>query len=150
MLNCDYLEGKTVTDIKIDGDRSIDFVLSNGETVRMAHEQDCCELVYISDICGDIKDLIGSPLLQAEESKSDMVGFLTEEGKYNWVEHIYSEEEKQRKIESNEYDEWTLYWTFYKFATIKGYVTIRWNCSTNSCYSTDVSFFLILPFEEGK
>jgi len=83
-----------------------------GDTVyvHMYHQQDCCEDVFIEDICGDLDDLIGSPLLQAEEVTNHDSGPL------------------------NEYDE-SYTWTFYKFATVNGSVTIRWYGSSNGYYS---------------
>ena len=77
------------------------------------HAQDCCENVDINDITGDLQDLCGEPLLLAEE-----VSGATEPD----VEH---------------YESYT--YTFYKFATRKGYVDVRWLGESNGYYSEGVS-----------
>ena len=81
----------------------------------MYHSQDCCESVYIEDIEGDLQDLVGSPMLQAEEV-------------------------------SNTNEEWT----FYKLATIKGYVTIRWCSYSTGPYSTSVDIGIINDEDEEE
>lgn len=110
------LEGTTLYTIKRgedarDGNDYITFLSSNGFEYTMMHIQDCCEHVTIEDIEGDLDDMINSPLTMAEESCNSK----TEE------EHGDSET-----------------WTFYRFATIKGYVTIRWYGSSNGYYSESV------------
>lgn len=85
---------------------------------RMYHDQDCCEHVWVEDVCGDVEDLIGTPILLAEESVSS----VNPEG-------VEVPEEVQESFT----------WTFYKLATIKGYVTIRWYGSSNGYYSERVS-----------
>jgi hypothetical protein len=77
------------------------------------HYQDCCESVDINDIVGDLEDLVGEPLLIAEE-----VSGMTEPD----VEH---------------YESYT--YTFYKFATRRGYVDVRWLGESNGYYSESVS-----------
>ena len=112
-LNVSELLGKTIVDIKQVGVEELYFNTSDGDTFKMYHEQDCCEGVYIESVVGDLEDLIGSPLLMAEE--------VTERG------------------ESSEWGD-THTWTFYKFATVKGYVTIRWLGESNGYYSESVDF----------
>lgn len=80
------------------------------EAFRFHHYQDCCEDVYIEAIVGDLSDLVGTPILMAEVSS-------------NLSSDDYGDEE----------------WTFYKFATIKGYVDVTWRGSSNGYYSTSVS-----------
>jgi hypothetical protein len=107
------LIGKTLTEIKGVEDDEIYFRTSDGEEYRMYHYQDCCESVTVEDIIGDLNDIIGSPITMAEE--------VTEEGEdYEWGDSST--------------------WTFYKFATNKGYVTIRWFGSSNGYYSESVDF----------
>jgi len=78
------------------------------------HGQDCCETVSINDIVGDLSDLVGEPLLVADEVSGETpVGF------------------------DDEYHE-SVTWTFYKFATRKGYVDVRWLGESNGYYSESV------------
>lgn len=86
----------------------------------MYHDQNCCESVNIESIVGDIKDLLGSPILLAEEVTGS-------------VEEIKSDDERYNK----DYQGYNSY-TFYKLATIKGYVDIRWYGESNGYYSEKV------------
>lgn len=53
-----------------EGDDTIIFEIENGQRYKMYHDQECCENVHIKDIVGDMNDLIGSPILQAEVSSN--------------------------------------------------------------------------------
>lgn len=119
--NFEDLAGKTLEQVDVNWDDDyIKFVTTEGETFLMYHEQECCESVSIESIEGELVNLLNHPILLAEE--------VTESGK------IGAE------------DEWdgTQTWTFYKLATIKGYVDIRWNGSSNGYYSESVSFVKLL------
>ncbi|MGF2767957.1 DUF7448 domain-containing protein [Bacillus cereus] len=111
----DILKGKVLTDIKQDVPDELLFHTSDGEVYKMYHEQNCCESVGIEEIIGDLSDLIGSPITMAEE--------VTQDGEEN--------------------DWGTSTWTFYKLATIKGYVTLRWLGESNGYYSESVDFVKI-------
>lgn len=105
------LLGKTLNKIDSSFSDELLFHTTEGEVFKMYHEQDCCESVYIEDIAGNLNDLIGSPLTMAEAVSQD---------------------------DENADESGT--WTFYKFATVKGYVTIRWYGSSNGYYSESVDF----------
>jgi hypothetical protein len=109
------LLGKTLTAIDVAHDReAITFRTSGGDVYRLYHSQDCCECVRVEEIHGEMADLIGTPLLQAEEV-SNADGPTPQ----------YAE---------------SFTWTFYKLATIKGSVTLRWLGESNGYYSESVSF----------
>jgi hypothetical protein len=80
-ISIESLLGQTITQInkiRDDGDE-LHFHMEDGTIVKMLHQQDCCESVYIEDICGDLQDLVGFPLVRAEEPSS-LAGFQDEPG----------------------------------------------------------------------
>lgn len=114
MSDVSVLLGQTLTSVEQNGIVEIRFTLVDGRVFKMYHSQDCCEGVTIEDVCGDLNDLVGSPLTLAEESTN------RDNCKSVWGD--------------------TCTWTFYKFATVKGYVTIRWYGQSNGHYSESVDF----------
>jgi hypothetical protein len=113
--NFESLLGKTIVEIKVSvKNDAIYFTLENGDRYKMYHAQDCCEEVLIDDINGNLEDLIGYPITMAQESTN-------------------SDQPK------NSYDK-SCTWTFYKLATIKGFVDIKWYGVSNGCYSEFVTF----------
>jgi hypothetical protein len=116
-LTIDVLLGKTLAAIDVSREENmIVFTESNGQQWLMYHSQECCETVTIEDVAGYWNDLIGSPLLMAEE--------VTKRGG--------SEDNSET-------------WTFYKFATENGYVTLRWYGESNGYYSESVDFARLVP-----
>lgn len=103
------LLGKTFHTVMQIGERIICFV-NDTDTYVYYHPQCCCEHVYIESVVGELTDLENSPLTMAELNVS--------EGKPS--EDIYDDH---------------VTWSFYKFATIKGYVDVRWFGSSNGYYS---------------
>lgn len=106
-----------------EGDEEMTFTAEDGRTFRFWHEQDCCEFVRVEDVAGDMADLVGSPIVMAEEVSS-LDGF----------------DEAEEAKGGDDYEPESYTWTFYKFATAKGYVTVRWLGSSNGYYSESVSF----------
>jgi len=91
-----------------------------GERWVFAHDQDCCETVTVNDITGDLTDLVGSPLLLAEEFSGSIP-----------ADH-----------DDADYDSYT--YTYYRFATQRGRVTVRWLGTSNGYYSESVDLYLTL------
>jgi erythromycin esterase-like protein len=119
------LIGKTLVNVENKDFTQIVFTCEDGTKYTMYHDQDCCESVTVEDIVGDLKDLIGAPILRAEEIS-------------NYEPN--NPEDVKRTQEANDWGHCT--WTYYKFATIKGYVDIRWFGESNGYYSESVDFMV--------
>ena len=111
----EVMRGKVFT--RVTGSVGGDALVFENDTERFVffHYQDCCESVDINDIVGDLEDLCGEPLLIAEEVSGETP--------------VDFEEEYHESVT----------WTFYKFATRKGYVDVRWLGESNGYYSESVS-----------
>ena len=117
------LAGHTLKSITVlDGHAEMVFELEDGTFCHLYHDQDCCEYVSIEDVCGDLNDLIGHPILLAEE--------------------VIHDNENPDGLPVSEYQE-SFTWTFYKLATVWGAVTIRWYGESNGYYSERVSFAML-------
>lgn len=114
------LKGKTILCIEISENKDcMKFSCDDGFTYRLMYHSDCCAECCIEDICGDLGDLIGHPLLVAEK--------------------VISSNENPENVPIPEYqDHFT--WVFYKMDTIKGGVTIRWYGESNGYYSEEATF----------
>lgn len=58
--------GVTMRSVDSD-DENMSFTAEDGRVWSFDHFQDCCEHVRVEDICGDLADLVGSPIVVAEE-----------------------------------------------------------------------------------
>lgn len=104
--------------VENNGNDVLIFTTDTGRKFRFFHDQDCCESVSIEDICGDLNDLIGSPIVKAEEATSA---------------------ENPQGVKASDYQD-SFTWTFYHFSTAKGTVTVRWYGESNGYYSESVDF----------
>lgn len=142
------LLGKVVTNIEVrNHPDEIIFTCEDGDQFIMYHSQDCCESVDIEDICGELDDLLNTPILQAEEAsseyKEDLVSLMPDE-------HKKAEFYRSLATDPDDYDYnyESRTWTFYKLATIKGSVTIRWFGTSNGYYSERVSFAYYSEYDD--
>lgn len=121
------LVGMTLRSVTQEGVESLTFTTTDGRVFRLFHDQDCCEDVTIDDVCGDLQAIVGSPIIMAEEACG---GVLPD---------IAVERANERYLTESET------WTFYKFATVKGYLTVRWFGTSNGYYSESVDFCEMTP-----
>lgn len=109
--------GATMSSVETPDVETMVFTAKDGRRFVFWYEQDCCASCTIEDVAGDLDDLVGSPLVMAEE--------------------VSNEPEPEFP---GDYTPDSYTWTFYKFATAKGSVTVRWFGESNGCYSESVSF----------
>lgn len=110
------LIGRTMSSVVQNGNDAITFEAVTGERWKMYHRESCCESCSIEDVVGDLQDLVGSPIAMADESSN-------------------SDDPPPDHDNPESYT-----WTFYRLATVKGYVTIRWYGSSNGYYSETATF----------
>lgn len=110
----DEIIGKTLKEIKGEkNDNYISFLFEDGDRYTMCDS----EAGTGNDVSVTIEDIVGD--------LDDLIGSpLT-----------IAEEITNRSATGNGS------WTFYKFATIKGYVDIRWYGTSNGYYSENASFY---------
>lgn len=111
------LVGKTIESF-IDDDHRILFVCTDGSAFEMYHMQDCCELVSVYDIKGDLRSLIGGTVIAAEKHVSG-----------DWPADVPT----PSYLES-------FTWTTYVIQTDKAISVIRWIGQSNGYYSESVYF----------
>lgn len=109
--------GETI--VSVSGNRhDEEFVVrtASGLVFTFYHNQDCCEDVYLEEIIGDIDDLIGHTVVMAEEtcSNDEVVGVSCYQGE-------------------------SFTWTYYRMATERGLVVLRFFGSSNGYYSESVT-----------
>lgn len=102
---------------------AIVFDSGTNELYVLTHIQECCENVWIESITGELEDLIDNPLIMAEVAS-------------------------QTKCDEDGFSDQIFY--FYKFATVKGYVTIRFVADDTPYYSTEVELKRYLVCENNK
>ena len=119
ILTIEDMKGQTFTKVYITDDKS-EMIFENDEFVfTFYHEEDCCECVQVEDVVGDLNDLVGKPL--------------------DIVEVVRYDDTMPQGVELETPSD-SYVWTFYKFATIKGWVDVRWLGESNGYYSEEVDF----------
>lgn len=106
------LKGKTLKKAE-QAEGSIILTTEQDDVYTLTYIPDCCASCDITDVAGDLQDLVGAEIVMAEEVGGDMPPM-------------------------DKYDE-SYTWTFTKLATSKGYVTITWYGSSNGYYSESPS-----------
>ena len=91
--------------------------VNDGTVYALFHIRECCENVYLEDVNGELSWLLDTPILMADEAEGE----------------TGTEEEYGTRYR----------WTFYRFATRKGYVDLRFLGLSNGYYSEKMDFIRI-------
>lgn len=119
------LVGKTIVETK-GAKQDSEFVIKTecGLVFEFYHEQDCCEGFWLEEIIGDLDDLLAGPVIMAEE---------------------VSNADDPIDTQAQYYDSHT--WTFYRIATQKGLVVLRFLGESNGYYSESAT---VRSWKEAK
>ena len=117
LVEIDSIKGMTMKRVEEFGDKVV-FMTNDDRHFELKHVQDCCESVYLEDLCGDVNDLVGYPLVECHESSTKQEGSAVDG-------------ENSRT------------WSFYRFSTVKGTVTVRFMGESNGYYSESADLFEI-------
>lgn len=118
-MNFSVLVGKTIKRVEggEEGDEHIAFHCDDGASYAGTHQQDCCESVKIFDTVGNVEDIVGSPVILAEEE---------------------NDADQPADITYQPYDSYT--WTIYTIETAKGRYVVRWLGESNGYYGESPYF----------
>lgn len=108
-VNISELVGQIFDEVVNEDDVELHFKRAGKTIYKFYHSQDCCEDVFIEDIDSPLTVFSNAEILEAEESSK----------------------ESPKNPDAA--------WTFYKFRTSKGWVTIRWWGESNGYYSISVN-----------
>lgn len=124
-VEIDFIKGKIFTSFERIYNNML-FLHNDEITFMMHHEQQCCEHVYLADICGDLEDLINTPIVAAYASSNEE------------VEKCNKQAGPNQKNEDEDED-MCMEYTFYTIRTMKGTVVLRFIGESNGYYSTAIT-----------
>ena len=119
-LDVSVMLGETLVNAERVGNERLYFTTASGKKYLMHHKKRRGEVEYIRSIAGDIGNIVEEPLLIAEEVPSE-------------------DTPPEEFVQGDD----CYIWTFYKFATRKGCVTVHWYGGSHGPDSKRVSFIQV-------
>lgn len=120
------LVGRRLYKVEQIRDDELRFYATDDNYIILHHLQDCCESVHIEDVCGDLQDLEGCLITQAEAVDGETPAHFDPSREESYT------------------------WTFYCFQSTKGSVTVRWFGSSNGYYSEGVDVTAIIGGQKNR